>query len=283
MLGAWQIYEIYFPPALIAIFLGISVASLLYRFLGGIHNATFAIGALKVTGSAAVLAGIAWWSDTQLNKQIEVYNTQKDKFSELSSLRSKLEERNGKIVEFENRISDLNKDKENLTREASFLREEIEKIRGGKELSEFIEVLDPEDGLSEKIREIQFNKKGPWSPFSKSIAMKASVVHHLNEGEFASCWEYNNKTIEIVSDYSLSGELIRAISPITVKVNKYITRARDCSNKYSYQLQINCVDASKIFTSRVLECGSNNEVKWKVDDRLLPINAIIVTNQDDSA
>ncbi|WP_299496724.1 hypothetical protein [uncultured Shewanella sp.] len=54
------------PPPIIAIFLGIAVASLLYRFLGGVYNASFTIGALKVTGSAAILIFVAWWANEEL-------------------------------------------------------------------------------------------------------------------------------------------------------------------------------------------------------------------------
>ncbi|WP_298772936.1 hypothetical protein [uncultured Shewanella sp.] len=54
------------PPPIIAIFLGIAVASILYRFLGGVHNASFTIGALKVTGSAAILIFVAWWANEEL-------------------------------------------------------------------------------------------------------------------------------------------------------------------------------------------------------------------------
>ena len=56
------------PPPIISIFLGIAVSALLYRFLGGVHNASFTVGALKVTGTAAILIGVAYWSNSQLEK-----------------------------------------------------------------------------------------------------------------------------------------------------------------------------------------------------------------------
>lgn len=63
----WYLKEpILVPPPIIAIFLGIAVSSILYRFLGGIHNASFTFGALKVTGSAAILIFVAWWSNEEL-------------------------------------------------------------------------------------------------------------------------------------------------------------------------------------------------------------------------
>ena len=67
----WFIEDpILIPPPVIAIFLGIAVSALLYRFLGGVNNASFTIGALKVTGAAAILIGVAWWSNNELKKSL---------------------------------------------------------------------------------------------------------------------------------------------------------------------------------------------------------------------
>lgn len=274
MLGIWQIYSIYFPPALIAIFLGISVASLLYRFLGGVHDATFAIGALKVTGSAAVLVGIAWWTNSQLNQQIEVYNTQKNNFSELSTLRKTLKSKEEKIGNLEKQIVQLNEEKESQLKNNNELTMQIEGLKSGNTISSFIENLGPEEKLSKELRSIQFDKKGPWSPFSKSIPMKVSVVDYLEKGEVASCREYINKKLEIVSEYTNHGQVIRSRLPVTLEVNKYISRADDCSKNLKYQLHISCPDALEIFTKKILECGENNIVKWIVPAQFLPINAI---------
>lgn len=56
------------PPPIISIFLGIAVSSLLYRFLGGVQNATLTVGAFKVAGAAAVLIFVAMWSNEQLKE-----------------------------------------------------------------------------------------------------------------------------------------------------------------------------------------------------------------------
>ncbi|WP_096085058.1 hypothetical protein [Agaribacterium haliotis] len=58
------------PPPVISVFLGIAVSALLYRFLGGIDKASFTLGALKVTGSAAILIGLSWWLNGELEKYL---------------------------------------------------------------------------------------------------------------------------------------------------------------------------------------------------------------------
>lgn len=55
------------PPVMLAFLVGTGVASLVYRFLGGIGPETsFKIGAFKAGGTLAALVGVAWLVDKQL-------------------------------------------------------------------------------------------------------------------------------------------------------------------------------------------------------------------------
>jgi len=58
------------PAALISIVLAIAVATLIHAFLGGVSEAGFNLGALRVTGSAAVLLGSAWLFNSLLAPQL---------------------------------------------------------------------------------------------------------------------------------------------------------------------------------------------------------------------
>jgi hypothetical protein len=57
--GSVILYYKQAPPIIVAVFLATGVASLVYRFLGGIEKATINIGTLKVGGSIAALIGVA--------------------------------------------------------------------------------------------------------------------------------------------------------------------------------------------------------------------------------
>ncbi len=57
------------PPPIISFFLAMGVASLVYRFLGGIDKAQLVMGTLKVTGTMAALIGIAVYVNGQIIKQ----------------------------------------------------------------------------------------------------------------------------------------------------------------------------------------------------------------------
>ncbi|MEW8338781.1 MAG: hypothetical protein AB2708_02955 [Candidatus Thiodiazotropha taylori] len=267
-----KLYQVFIPSAFYAVFLGIAVASMLYRFLGGIHDATFAIGALKVTGSAAVLLGMAWWLNDVLEIQIAKFNRYENHFQVLEK----------KILEnkkLEASVTDLNNKLNIANMKVISLEARLDKEIKIPEIVKLIKTLDPEDNISREIRNIALSKIGPWSPVSSTRTMMVSVAGYLHEGEIASCPEYFDKTIEVVSEYVYAGEFIRSSSAIILKVNKYISRANDCSARRDFQLQFNCQDAVKVFTSKVLECSEENIPKWKVEDRKLPISAVLIVKQ----
>jgi hypothetical protein len=58
-LGSVGLYFIGLPAIMIAVFLATGVASLVYRFLGGIQGASLQVGAIKITGTLAALIGIS--------------------------------------------------------------------------------------------------------------------------------------------------------------------------------------------------------------------------------
>jgi hypothetical protein len=58
------------PPIVGALLLATGVAALIYRFLGGIADSTFTVGALKLTGTAAFLVGMTWYLNGQLESQL---------------------------------------------------------------------------------------------------------------------------------------------------------------------------------------------------------------------
>jgi hypothetical protein len=64
------IFNLTIPPIVVAILLGAAVSALVYRFLGGIgSDTTFAIGALKLSGTMAALIGCAYFINTELETQ----------------------------------------------------------------------------------------------------------------------------------------------------------------------------------------------------------------------
>ncbi|EGQ7900730.1 hypothetical protein K2B98_004660 [Vibrio parahaemolyticus] len=69
----WFLSEpIVIPPPVISLLLGIAVSSLVYRFLGGVGDASFSMKGIKLGGSAAVLIVVALWSNSELKHYVPV-------------------------------------------------------------------------------------------------------------------------------------------------------------------------------------------------------------------
>ena len=58
------------PALVVSVVLSCSVASLLYGILGGVSEASFDLGRLRVGGSAAVLLGCVWMFNSPLERQL---------------------------------------------------------------------------------------------------------------------------------------------------------------------------------------------------------------------
>jgi hypothetical protein len=69
-IGGVIIFCLKLPPIIVAIFLATGIASLVYGFLGGIQEATFNLGPIKLVGSIAALLGCTWFINSYLEKQM---------------------------------------------------------------------------------------------------------------------------------------------------------------------------------------------------------------------
>lgn len=274
MFGAWKMYSIYFPPAFFAILFGIAVAAILYRFLGGVHDAHFAIGALKITGSAAVFLGVTVWANEQIHLQMDSCSNQLQTAKEVTVLQQVVSQNKDTISALTLGKAELNDQLDSAKRQIEDLKMQTRKLQTGEAIPNLVSNLDPEDKLSQDLRSIQIAEKGPWCRYAKSKALTVSVVDYLREGETASCKELYGKSVEITSNFTKDGRLLRTQRPITLHLNNWITRADDCSKTYKYQIQLSCKDAEKIFPKEIMECGEQNLVNWKIPAQFLPIIAV---------
>lgn len=68
-LGAVTLVSFEMPPIVPSIFLATGIATLVYYFLGGIQDARFDMGPIKLGGSIAALIASAWFIDSKLENQ----------------------------------------------------------------------------------------------------------------------------------------------------------------------------------------------------------------------
>jgi len=69
LIGSIALYLLGLPSVMISFFLSAGLVALVYRFLGGIQGASFKVGAMKLTGTAAALCCIAFLVDPRLETQ----------------------------------------------------------------------------------------------------------------------------------------------------------------------------------------------------------------------
>ncbi len=69
-LGGLAILKLNYQPIIVSVLFGTGIASLIYRFLGGIENTTtITLGPVKLVGALAALIGAAWIINMKLEEQ----------------------------------------------------------------------------------------------------------------------------------------------------------------------------------------------------------------------
>lgn len=173
-------------------------------------------------------------------------------------------------IKLQNRIEQLEGDLEQANND-------LDKSYSMSEIPTAIRNLKPEGSLSEKVRRIAQERDGPWSPYRISEEVVISVPGGMKAGSVRSCPEYYNERVELLGKYDL-GDTDEVPDRITVTVDGKIFNAADCSDRIEYDFQLNCNDANELFSDEVVQCDSNNDPLWNVEQHKLPAYAVIVTN-----
>ena len=151
------------------------------------------------------------------------------------------------------------------------------------EIPGFIKNLSPSNPISEEIYNLPSKELGPWSKFLESQLISVSVPgHEIPSGSALSCQEYYGGRYDLFSETQVGGRRVSG-EAVTVNANGYIYRSSDCHNKVSYQLQISCSDAVRIFTRAVLSCDKYGQAKWvnQRPEKLL-VNLVASTSNSDT-
>lgn len=143
------------------------------------------------------------------------------------------------------------------------------------QLPKLLESLEPENEISQQIRALAANDRGPWSPYSRSRSLLVSVPGELADGLVLGCPGMHGKTLQLLSDYRHGDALLPGRSPVIVTVTGLVFSASDCREKLKYDLQLNCRDAVRLFSDAVLTCGAGEQPLWKIPERLLKVSAVV--------
>ena len=262
----WAYDGKFIPPMILSVLLGIAVAALTYRYLGGTQGTQFSVGALKLAGSAALLLGTAYLTNDGLSKQMD---------SENSVVR--LHEANGKIKKLENTLdqknsehkAELEKLKSDVqTKHGTILSLEKQLIiamqnQGVVNIVE-IEKLTPTSPLGEQILALQKKKKGP---FRETAYVKEGIRVTVSgdidkKGLFFACSfldlaEENVKLTRINSENT-------GVYTVIAKQAGRMDLTYCSSDKRKFEMQLHCDDGRALFPDQIDNCRPDGSVGWKI-------------------
>lgn len=250
MITLWQVKGWFYPPAIVAIFLGISVATLTYRYLGGVEHSSFALGTIKITGSGALLLATFFLINPKLEGQMDIRN-----------IPSKYQEALEQLKKYENDLKVSAGEINRLKKENDELNSRIE-----SDLVAKLQALSPEDEPAASIiRNMPSTYEGPWRLKSTEKQLMVSVVGYLKNGGAAACsylkYDYYPE-VEITSLLSVDGRFFRTEGPIVVS-NWQKIQDKYCGEGRQFDIQLGCDLAEQVFTSDVLGCDKKNDPAWK--------------------
>jgi hypothetical protein len=262
----WALSGYWYPPMILAMLLGIAVAALTYRYLGGSAKSEFKVGLLKLTGSAALLIGTAWFANEGLSKQMETENLPKKlkavnaALDAASSERDKLKIRVG---EQEATIAGL-------------------RSKGDDDLLKTVEAVPPGEKTAQALIVMAKEQRGP---FSRTMAMtlRVTVIGSLPRGRFFAC-----------DDRKLRGATLTLTSKAAAQDGQYpsVTGAQAGSIQVSvcqqanrrFDLQMACEDGLLLFPAHIQSCDAKKRaVKWRKPngERDFDVLADVVRNEGD--
>lgn len=263
MTTLWAFADLFYPPMLISVLLGIAIAALSYRYLGGTAGSEFSVGVLKVAGSAALLLGTAYLTNDGLTKQM-------DKENSANKLSAAIEKQTKVIQEKEELERKLEENQRQL---------EMTKKRSTEILISEIEKLKPKSLLGEQLVELARKRKGPFVEVTKSMNVAVTVVGYIKDkGKFNAC-----------NDFEFAGEHIRFARFCQMKNEEEIKSlvARQAGTIGSsicqkvprkFDVQISCQDGFDLFPDYITGCETEGSVKWRIPngDRTFQLTAEVL-------
>ncbi len=262
LVTVWQFTGIYYPPMLLSILLGIAVAALTYRYLGGSQGSVFSVGALKIVGSAALLIGTAYLANSGLTRQMDI-NDSVNRLRVAEKRTSALASDNKKIgSELQKAINDLESER---TKNCQIIIGEIEK-------------LTPDTMLGGQLAIMARKRLGPFSEIARELQVRISVAGVKNQGNFNAC-----------NDLKLKGERVRFMrdageqspsqqDPVDGRQTGHISMDQCSKSDRKFDIQISCADGWKLFPEHISGCDDTGAVRWKVpgDPRIFSANAVVL-------
>lgn len=247
---SWQLVveDADFPPTLISAFLGIAIAALTYRFLGGAADTQFSMGVLKLGGSAALLLGTTWFVGDRLRDEIRLY-------ASMDTYRQQLEE--------------IEADRATRGDEIVALREQLRKApdaRRNYTLNE-IKAMQPTDPFVRNLRNLVEGQEGPFRQTLKDEVVRVAVIAAGGDvPRFNICNDVLSKLNEGVDAPNPTVLFTRALEDGNTESIKAARAGRIvedvcASEEREFDVQVNCPVALALFKDVISSCAAGSIVR----------------------
>lgn len=238
-----------YPPTLISAFLGIAVAALTYRFLGGTTGTEFSVGVLKLGGSAALLLGTTWFVGDRLREEIRLYSSMDTYRNEITALQTGLDAREAELKRLRDSITGA------PTTRALTLAE--------------IRKLKPDHPLIRDLRRLVEGQEGPFRQTMRDLVVKVSVVAMGSSSpQFTICGDTLdslNEGIDVPATQVLLSRTLTNGTPISIRADRAGRISADfcAGEERTFDIQISCPAAEALFADLISGCAEASQLRGR--------------------
>lgn len=244
-----------YPPTLISMFAGVSLAAVIYRFMGGLTSTELAMGAIKLGGSAAFVIFFIYFVGDRLREEVRLYSstdTYREQITELEKQRD-----NAQAVS-DKREADNDRLRKQLLSAPS--------AQGTYSIAA-IKKMKPDDPFVQSLKRLVEGGEGPFSPVLREMVVRAAVVAGTSSSpSFSICQDTLDKLNEGVEAPRTEAQLARSLddgSTANLKADRAGKIGQDvCSNEQrDFDVQVNCPAALKLFADKIASCAEGAKVR----------------------
>jgi hypothetical protein len=247
----------HYPPTLIAVFLAIGVAALIYRFMGGLAGATFQAGLMKLGGSAAFFAAMIWFVGDRLKDEVNLYAKAQPYLDRIKDLEGERDQAQANYASEHKRFEDLRKTKTEGGGNCPAAQCTIANVKK----------LQPNDPFVVGVRRLVVGQVFPFVPTLREVAVHITVVAGLgSDPAFNICrkkLEELNKGVDAPKTEVQFSRSLEDGSKASVTAERSGTIGDDVClrGNRDFDVQINCPVALKLFADRLSSCAQAASVR----------------------
>lgn len=259
LVSVWTFLGHWYPPMLIAMLLGIAVAALTYRYLGGTGGSVFTIGLLKVAGSAALLLGTVWFANQGLSTQMQADDVHNE-------LRKIMLERNSladEKLKLEQQVASL---KTSSTNQALYSKEQLEAAQNVANSATVTAILRIRPGtpLAKELIDMARRQRGPFSKSLGTTPLNVTVIGLSTAGRFNACDDKDFDGKMLVLAHLPAEGSDGEVTTVSGRQVGVIQTAVCLQPNRKFDLQMGCADGRVLFPDDIAGCEADGAVKWRV-------------------